>query len=234
MGKSRSATVVVAYLMHKLRMTPLQALNRLRESRGVCEPNSGFMHQLDAYHSMGSPNMVENNPVYKRWLYDRELHASRAVKQAPDADKINFADEHAENASGQGLNLRCKKCRQPLATSQFLVAHQPTEKLDDPSSTPVPPSACSHYFVEPLRWMKIELDQGKLDGRLECPKCKSNVGKYAWQGMHCSCGDWVVPGISLAKGRIDEARLKTSPDLASLGIRMPPGTPKPTTERGNL
>lgn len=71
--------------------------------------------------------------------------------------------------------------------------------------------------------MRSELEQGKLDGRLECPKCKTNVGKYAWQGMQCSCGDWVVPGISLAKGRIDEVKSK-NPGTASMGIRMPPSS----------
>jgi dual specificity phosphatase 12 len=69
--------------------------------------------------------------------------------------------------------------------------------------------------------MRSELEQGKLEGRLECPKCHTNVGKYAWQGMQCSCGDWVVPGISLAKGRIDEAR------KANYGIRRPPGVSGP-------
>lgn len=71
--------------------------------------------------------------------------------------------------------------------------------------------------------MRPELEQGKLDGRLECPKCKTNVGKYAWQGMQCSCGDWVVPGISLAKGRIDEVK-SSNVGAASMGIRMPPST----------
>ena len=72
--------------------------------------------------------------------------------------------------------------------------------------------------------MRPELELGKLDGRLECPKCKTLVGKYAWQGMQCSCGDWVVPGISLAKGKVDEARSKTSSRSAGMGmgIRMPP------------
>lgn len=65
--------------------------------------------------------------------------------------------------------------------------------------------------------MRPELEQGKLEGRLECPKCHTNVGKYAWQGMQCSCTEWIVPGISLSKGRIDEARKST------VGIRRPPG-----------
>ena len=58
--------------------------------------------------------------------------------------------------------------------------------------------------------MRPELELGKLEGRLECPKCKCNVGKYAWQGMQCSCGDWVIPGISLAKGRVDQIRSRST------------------------
>lgn len=70
--------------------------------------------------------------------------------------------------------------------------------------------------------MKTELEQSKLDGRLECPKCSTNVGKYAWQGMRCSCGAWVVPAISLAKGRIDEHKGSTVTNAAKFGIRQPP------------
>lgn len=72
--------------------------------------------------------------------------------------------------------------------------------------------------------MRSTLEKSQLEGRLECPKCSSNVGKYAWQGLQCSCGDWVVPGISLTKARIDESR--TGPGASSqanLGIRLPPG-----------
>lgn len=75
--------------------------------------------------------------------------------------------------------------------------------------------------------MRPELEQGKLDGRLECPKCRTNVGKYAWQGMQCSCGDWVLPAISIAKGRVDEGKVRAT--AASMGIRMPPGASAPPT-----
>lgn len=74
--------------------------------------------------------------------------------------------------------------------------------------------------------MRSELEQGKLSGRLLCPGCKTNVGKYAWQGMRCSCGQWTVPGITVARSRVDEVRLRTAqatPD--QLGIRLPPVTP---------
>lgn len=83
--------------------------------------------------------------------------------------------------------------------------------------------------------MRPELEQGKLDGRLECPKCNTNVGKYAWQGMQCSCSEWIVPGISLAKGRVDEMKSKSLG--GGMGIRMPPATSgarRTTPEQGNL
>lgn len=42
--------------------------------------------------------------------------------------------------------------------------------------------------------------------------------------MQCSCGDWVVPGISLTKARIDEVKSNAA-TTASMDIRMPPASP---------
>lgn len=111
MGKSRSATIVIAYMMFKHGLDPDAALARLRESRGVCEPNDGFMAQLRLYYAMKTPLDVDADPTYQRWLYQRELDASRAVGQAPDADKIRFEDEHAGSEAQAELELKCRKCR---------------------------------------------------------------------------------------------------------------------------
>lgn len=56
--------------------------------------------------------------------------------------------------------------------------------------------------------MRKELGEGKLEGRLECPneRCGTVVGRYAWQGMKCSCGAWVVPGVSVGRSKVDEIR----------------------------
>ncbi|KAK7608138.1 protein-tyrosine phosphatase-like protein [Phyllosticta paracitricarpa] len=194
MGKSRSATCVMAYLMHKHHITPHEALDQVRQARALCEPNEGFMKQLEIYHAMGTPDDVQASPAYQRWLYQREVELSRACGTAPEADKIRFEDEHANDSLQQqqqqqqaALELRCRKCS----------PSPPLLQIVNGPSVPCVPCAS---------WMRPELEQGKLDGRLECPnpKCRSHVGKYAWQGMRCSCGDWVVPAISLAKGRIDE------------------------------
>ena len=233
MGKSRSAAVVCAYLMQRNGITPSQALAHVRETRPFCEPNDGFMKQLELFHQMATPDDVEATPAYQCWLYQREVEMSRACGQAPEAEKIRFEDEHESGANDAAFELRCRKCRsvcrqcpgrrylltlnrRPLATSQYLITHRQSQQTGKNSS-----ASCAHYFLDPLSWMRPELEQGKLDGRLECPKCKTNVGKYAWQGMQCSCGDWVVPGISLAKGRIDEVKSRPAA-AAGMGIRMPP------------
>ncbi|KAI4714845.1 hypothetical protein J4E89_000526 [Alternaria sp. Ai002NY15] len=218
MGKSRSATVVIAYLMQEHNISPSEALSHVRQARSICEPNEGFMKQLELYGEMQTPENVEDTPAYQRWVYQREIELSRACGQAPEADKIRFEDEHVTDETS-GFELRCRKCRRALATSTYLLSHGSASSVSDetPEAKKASSQNCSHYFLDPLSWMRPELEQGKLEGRLECPKCHTNVGKYAWQGMQCSCSEWVVPGISLAKGRIDEAR------KANFGIRRPPG-----------
>lgn len=227
MGKSRSATCVLAYLMHKFRLPLDEALEQLRRGRGVCDPNDGFKEQLRLYHEMGFPDEIESKPRYQRWLYQRTLAATRNCGLAPGADEIRFEDEHVREDAGKvDFELKCRKCRRDLATSHYLVEHVPKElkemsKSKSSAAIPDSPSTCAHYFVEALSWMRSELEQGKIDGRLECPKCKTNVGKYAWQGMQCSCGDWVIPGISLAKGRVDTHRTHSVGGGVDSNIRMP-------------
>lgn len=111
MGKSRSATCVIAYLMHKYHISPQQALEQIRQSRPLCEPNEGFMQQLQLYHDMETPADVEDTPAYQRWLFQRETEMSRACGQAPEADKIRFEDEHVKTRTEGAFDMKCRKCR---------------------------------------------------------------------------------------------------------------------------
>ncbi|KAF1960206.1 dual specificity protein phosphatase 12 [Byssothecium circinans] len=231
MGKSRSATCVIAYLMQKYNVSATQALKQVRHARPIVEPNEGFMKQLKLYGAMHTPESVENTPAYQRWIYQREIELSRACGQAPEAEKIRFEDEHISDQDAS-FELRCRKCRRPLATSQYLVKHNPTPITNDHSESNSPGAQianCAHYFLDPLSWMRPELEQGKLDGRLECPKCHTNVGKYAWQGMQCSCSEWVVPGISLTKSRIDQVKKRNTTE-----IRQPPGMAASSSAAANV
>lgn len=244
MGISRSTTILIAYLLSSdPSLNPKSALALIRSSRPFVEPNSGFMSQLALYHSMLCPTSLDEHPVYQRWLFNRDVDASRARRQAPESiffrDKasgdvdddmiyqrwlqdeesgVNSADPR--NAGSRifhplealvrspSKSFRCRRCRTSLATSSYLLRHTPRPEANSSLPSLFTPSTnpCAHIFLEPLSWMRTELEQGKLDGRLECPNanCGANVGKYAWQGMSCSCGKWVVPAISIAKGKVDE------------------------------
>jgi len=224
MGKSRSATVCAAYLMKTLRLTPEEAVARIRQARPIVEPNEGFMQQLELYHRMDMTDDVEASPVYQRWMYQREVKLSRDCNTAPSVDKIRFEDEHVASDSKDAVaefELKCRKCRTKLATSQFVIPHH-----QPPHNKPFPTMlTCAHWFIDPLAWMRPELEQGKLEGRLECLKCKSNVGKYAWQGMRCTCGAWVVPAVTLHKAKIDQVKVGNRDGSAALrrgpGVGMP-------------
>jgi dual specificity phosphatase 12 len=181
---------------------------------------------------MGCPADVSINPIYQRWLYQREVERSVACGQAPEI--IRFGDETDENKHAKGeVEYRCRRCRRNLATSSYLIEHTPKASVADADNErgPIseiqnpgnkPKSQCAHLFFDPLSWMRPELSQGKLDGRLECPnpKCRSNIGKYAWQGMKCSCGAWVLPAISLSRSKIDEIGLKTQAPMGGLGGKI--------------
>ena len=110
------------------------------------------------------------------------------------------------DVGGAGRDLRCKRCRAVLARDVLLL-----EQHEGKGGGKRSEGGCSHHWLsQPIGWMRAEMEEGKLEGRLSCPnaRCKVMVGRYAWQGLRCSCGEWVIPGISLAKGKVDEVAAK--------------------------
>ncbi|UKZ52763.1 hypothetical protein TrVGV298_006550 [Trichoderma virens] len=202
------------------------ALALIKQTRPLAEPNPGFMEQLDLWWQMGCPadGDIETQPIYQRWLYQRAARESIAVGQAPS--QLWFEDEAATQANPPASptssssaptpdrKLRCKKCRRILATAPFIVPHKPK----DDAAAAAAAAPCQHFFIEPLSWMRAELEKGELSGRLSCPntKCGAGVGRYDWKGFPCSCGSREDPAFSLQKARVDE-------ELSRAALRMPPG-----------
>lgn len=57
-GVSRSSTLVIAYIMHSMRLRVMDAYKLVKSKRGIIDPNPGFRLQLvqfDAYLFEGSP-----------------------------------------------------------------------------------------------------------------------------------------------------------------------------------
>ncbi|ETS78978.1 hypothetical protein PFICI_08831 [Pestalotiopsis fici W106-1] len=248
MGKSRSVTCVVAYLLYKYphryggkqfvpsaasaaqrRQTAyeavLSALSTVREARSLAEPNPGFMRQLELWWEMGCPvgsdDAVENHPIYQKWLYENKLKEARDARMAPDADWIRFEDEAepADDSAEQKTSGKQMRCKK----CRRVLAN--SKFIVDHNGTGQDDNKekadCQHIFVETLSWMRPYLQEGALDGRLLCPnaKCNAVVGRFDWRGFNCSCKEWVCPAFSLHRSRVDEVLDRPT----GMGIRMPPG-----------
>lgn len=116
MGKSRSAAVCIAFMLHRdpSALNPSEALELLRQTRSICEPNDGFMEQLEIYHKMGCPADVVSHPLYKRWQYGRAVEESVACGRGPEIDNIRFEDEHEDQINQNNdttTEIKCRKCR---------------------------------------------------------------------------------------------------------------------------
>lgn len=88
--------------------------------------------------------------------------------------------------------------------------------IDDDEATPtseepplLPSSACTSYFTEPLSWMRPQLENGELSGKLVCPntRCNAKLGTFDWSGLRCSCAAWISPGFALNASKVDEIRM---------------------------
>ncbi|KAM0720972.1 hypothetical protein Q7P37_003257 [Cladosporium fusiforme] len=73
MGKSRSATGAAAYLMWKTGVGRDAALAQICEGRAVCEPNPGFLEQLEVWERMlgCEEGGEERRKVYDDWVVGR-------------------------------------------------------------------------------------------------------------------------------------------------------------------
>ena len=72
-GISRSAAVVIAYVMQDLKMSYDQAFQYVSDRRCCVHPNLGFMHQLSEYEHMGAmlgQQVAPNTNQKKRQLED--------------------------------------------------------------------------------------------------------------------------------------------------------------------
>lgn len=64
-GISRSTTILMAYLISKKNMTPIDAFNYILKKRPVISPNNGFIRQLNEWHIYTNNN---NNKKMKKIL----------------------------------------------------------------------------------------------------------------------------------------------------------------------
>ncbi|CAL8276844.1 unnamed protein product [Lota lota] len=203
-GRSRSATMVTAYLMRSHGLSFSEAYGRLQRWKPDVQVNSGFQDQLQLYESMGC-RVQRSSTEFRQYRLRLLAHQHSDPSQVP---REVFAVDPADSASTE-VSYRCRKCRRTLFRSSSLLSHDigggASSFHHKKSSNPTGNAACTSYFIEPVQWMESALI-GQLDGPLQCPRCTSKLGSFCWAGGQCSCGRWVTPSFQLHHNRLDQIR----------------------------
>uniref|UniRef100_A0AAG5CUH1 Protein-tyrosine-phosphatase n=1 Tax=Anopheles atroparvus TaxID=41427 RepID=A0AAG5CUH1_ANOAO len=128
-GVSRSATIVIAYLMEKYRLGYEAAFQRVKAKRRFVMPNPGFMNQLKLYARMAY-RIDRSNERYKlfrlRLAGDNVRKAKRLPTECMDVVK---ADPGVTQESPEPYVYRCRKCRRVVATRSNLMLHKPKSAM---------------------------------------------------------------------------------------------------------
>ncbi|XP_033643181.1 dual specificity protein phosphatase 12-like [Asterias rubens] len=217
MGISRSSTIVIAYLMHRDKITFQKAFDLVKEKHPRTEPNDGFVDMLCLFEAMGC-QFSSSHPLYRQHRLGQIAPDIQAGSQVPE--EFIAADPAQESASTEAQTVyKCRKCRRAVFFQSMVLAHitgkgqtsfswhkqmHPLAVTTSPSSTMDSSISCTSLFVEPVKWMEPLL-VGCLEGKLCCPKCSSRLGSFNWSGLQCSCGAWVTPAFQIHQNRVDKS-----------------------------
>ncbi|XP_061653206.1 dual specificity protein phosphatase 12 isoform X2 [Phyllopteryx taeniolatus] len=203
-GRSRSATIVTAFLMKRYKLGFAEAYHRLKSVKQDVQVNSGFEEQLCLYEALQC-EVDTSSPLYKQYRLTKITEKYPELQQVP---REVFAADPAQSKSSEA-SYRCRKCRRTLFRSSSLLSHPVGEgatAFGHKKSTNLTGVQCTSYFIEPVQWMEQAL-LGVMDGQLLCPKCQSKLGSFSWCGDQCSCGRWITPSFQLHRNRVDEIRV---------------------------
>ncbi|XP_034194324.1 dual specificity protein phosphatase MPK-4 [Osmia lignaria lignaria] len=224
-GVSRSATLVIAYLMKKYKRSFSDSFEEVKGKRRFVEPNAGFLAQLKLYEEMGFG--IDNTSVHFK-MYKLQIAADkvRKAKILPQTcTELIKPDPALATVHPEPTVYRCKKCRRIVASASNILPHLPREKQiwrhisskrsskqSKVSRDPVEPSKreeqqpvefCTKIlFVEPLAWMPDIIHN--VEGKLNCPKCGTKLGSFSWiAGSQCPCGSKIAPAFYLVPSKVD-------------------------------
>ncbi|BHF67910.1 Dual specificity protein phosphatase 6 [Sparganum proliferum] len=79
-GISRSASIVMAYMLYHSPLTVLEAYNLLQSFRPIAEPNFAFLGQLDSFRRLTSPE--KSNKLVSKVLMDMWLRVSEEEQKS--------------------------------------------------------------------------------------------------------------------------------------------------------
>lgn len=123
-GVSRSATIVIAYIMNKYKLTYDAALQRVKSKRRFVMPNPGFINQLKLFSIMNY-RIDPLNEKYKLFRLKLAADNVRKAKRLPvNCMDVVKPDPAVTQETPEPIVYRCRKCRRVVATKSNLLLHK--------------------------------------------------------------------------------------------------------------
>ncbi|EMD35294.1 hypothetical protein CERSUDRAFT_116096 [Gelatoporia subvermispora B] len=161
-GMSRSATIVAAYLMYSQDLDVEGALEMIRKVRPSIQPNDGFLRQLEVFHA-ASFNVSRKDKATRMYYLERVV---QDVMNGDGSVETNMFAKYPRTPSDSvpatplhlpKRRIRCKMCRQELATREHMLDHGqlgPATPASAYALSPAPsrrPSMHENHPLNPLR-----------------------------------------------------------------------------------
>eukprot|EP01133_Synstelium_polycarpum_P013859 gene13859-16343_t len=247
-GMSRSASVCIAYLIRKLKISYDDAYGLVKDARSIVCPNPGFVRQLKEYEqSILAPKKTKKVMVQKTITTTTPADGATAESSSvvvASMDTLSIKDNTVEievEVDEDEHKYCCRKCSKVLFKTSGLVMHgkgggqnsfkwarraKVSEQIHDRVTGErhaANVDECTSYFLNDMLEFAIYNQEhaDRLDGKLICdnPRCNEKLGSWSWSGAQCSCGAWVAPSFQVPKSRVDQ---KNNQPTVDKSIITPP------------
>ncbi|KAI0346374.1 phosphatases II [Trametopsis cervina] len=244
-GISRSVSIVTGYLMYSKGLTVEEALHLIREFRPEADPNSNFVNQLTIFHK-ASYNVSKHDKSIRMFYLERFVKDLKNGKfDADDIPVVYYPPSGLSQATPEAprRRIRCKMCRQELATRENMVDHgQLSPPTPSVSYSPVISSGSS--FAEPPKVLSSPT-AATLDEQTSIKSADVDEAVKLGQSLSRRVSESEIPSsqrpsplktTTFAHPSELSAQLMSNPNIAALrsGLRViPEPSPSLMTMRGS-
>ncbi|XP_039745330.1 dual specificity protein phosphatase MPK-4-like [Pararge aegeria] len=172
-GVSRSAAVVIAYIMEKYGLCYEDAFLLVKTKRRFIGPNVGFVAQLKLFGHMGY-KINRDDPRFKQFRLKMAGQKLKQVKILPQlfADLVKL-DPGLVRERPDPIVYRCRKCRRVVASQSNIIPHLPKQvKIDLAKKNIRPPPSkltgltCAEngqLLIEKLKSLACQIMDSRID-----------------------------------------------------------------------
>lgn len=233
MGISRSASVVIAYVMKAYDWNLNKALEFVKNKRNCIKPNSGFLKQLEIYQGILDASKQRHNSLWRSKSETNLKSPEKPKKGRRKEDKKlrNFKRDECAYLVIPGGTTRPKSWSPDDATADMLFSIQPSTRefhADGYYKTNKKEKYARRFVTDPEFYNSTENKTSTAaDDETECsPKSDSDISEMTISmenGILTLNVDSGIPRVSSIKDRINklESQVNTIPS-ASKPIKPEP------------